>query len=179
MDNYSEEPGLGGVLDAMSAYRSLILAEALRRSLMGDPDVAGMWEQIGVHGPPYPKHWCGAFALSTYRAVLPSCTIDWRIGYGFAEQHLKRTLEPKPGDLVLYERNWHHALVRRVSGDGLDANEIESIDGNQGRGGAVRGDGVFAIRTRPREAAFAYYTIDGLLAAQLEADATAAYREDP
>jgi len=174
-DNFSEEPGIGGVFDAKDAYRERVLAEALRRSLLPDPDVADMWRSIGVGGPPFPKHWCGAFALSTLRTVLSSCGINWRVGFGFAEQHLPRTLSPRPGDVVIYERNWHHALVRRVTGAGLDPHEIETIDGNQGRGGAVVGPGIFAIRTRAREAAFAYYSIEKLLDAQVEADAAMAY----
>lgn len=169
-DNFSEEPGVGGVLDATDTYREQILAEALRRSQMHDPDVADMWRSIGVPGPPFPKHWCGAFALATIRAVLPSCTLEWVIGRGFALGNLPTTTEPKPGDVAIYQRNWHHALVRRV-----DGRNVSTIDGNQGPGGATVGDSIFALRERRLPDAYGYYSIEPLLVAQVEADAAKAY----
>lgn len=91
---------------------------------------------LDVLGPdwrgPYPKHWCGAFALWCLREAGLT---DWRweVGKGFLWR-LPRTTDPQPGDIGYLDQPFqHHFVVERA-----DKHTLTSIDGNQGAPGVQR-----------------------------------------
>lgn len=127
--------------------RNLVVSVALYELECGDPTGQKYWPGVGVERP-YPKHWCGAFALWCLRQA-GLCTWSWSIGKGFAFR-LHTTKTPEPGDIAYYSRKQHHAIVERVEGD-----TVHTVDGNQ--------PGI-KTRARPLKAAAAYYSIRSLIA---------------
>lgn len=95
-------------------------------------------------------NWCGIFGLWALHQADLAKGIMWRTGEGFLFR-LKQTSEPKPGDFAYFDKNQHHAIVRRVRGD-----EVDLINGN-GSGGVV------SLSTAPVSKARAYYSIQSLL----------------
>jgi hypothetical protein len=66
--------------------------------------------------PPFPPHWCGAFALWCLR-VANLCDWEWSLkadepGFLF---RLPKTDYPEPGDLVYRAKHQHHAVVVKSS----------------------------------------------------------------
>jgi peptidoglycan hydrolase-like protein with peptidoglycan-binding domain len=99
---------------------------------------------------PYPKHWCGAFALW---CLQQAGLIDWRweVGKGFLWR-LSRTTDPQPGDIGYLDQPFqHHYVVERA-----DKHTLTSIDGNQGTPGVQR-------RNRAINGKSAFFSIAALL----------------
>jgi hypothetical protein len=113
----------------MSNVREKIISIA--RSEIGPGRVDTYWRDVLVpgSGPPFPKHWCGAFALWCLRRAGLAPDVRWRIGYGFLEvERLPKTREPKPGDVAYFDKPFqHHALFEAQTADGF----LLTIDGNQ------------------------------------------------
>ncbi len=109
---------------------------------------------------PYPKHWCGAFALYKLREA-GLCDWLWQIkgilgatNWGFLFR-LERTNGPQPGDCCYLDQPFqHYCLVERVEGD-----TVHTIDGNQGTPGIQRKSHKLSDKR------WAHYTIASLLAA--------------
>lgn len=95
---------------------------------LGPGDPPKYWRSCRVAGPPFPKHWCGGFALWAIHQADVALDVAWKIGLGFCEvQRLPRTTQPKPGDVAYKDKPFqHHAVVASVSGD-----TVTTIDGNQ------------------------------------------------
>lgn len=95
---------------------------------LGPGDPPKYWRSCKVAGPPFPKHWCGGFALWAIHQADVALDVAWKIGLGFCEvQRLPRTTQPKPGDVAYKDKPFqHHAVVASVSGD-----TVTTIDGNQ------------------------------------------------
>lgn len=98
----------------------------LARGELGLSDASKYWRDVLTSGPPFPPHWCGAFALWALRqAGLTDW--HWQIGKGFLWR-LKRTTTPEPGDIGYVDQPFqHHFVVTEV-----DRHTIGSVDGNQG-----------------------------------------------
>ena len=111
---------------ATDAIRQRIVTAAAGELGPGDPPK--YWRSCRVPGPPYPKHWCGGFALWALHEAQVGLDVSWRIGLGFCEvERLPRTTRPKPGDVAYKDKPFqHHAVVERVDGD-----TVTTIDGNQ------------------------------------------------
>ncbi len=107
------------------------------------------WREVlhaGWRGP-YPKHWCGAFALAHLRWVgltswlweIPDITpggrVDGQPVSGFISRLAPKFMqvsraEIEPGDVCYLDAPYqHHAVVERVE-NGI----VYTIDGNQGSG---------------------------------------------
>ena len=123
--------GTGGELLKidMSNVRENIISIA--RAEIGPGRVDTYWRDVLTpgSGPPWPKHWCGAFALWCLRRAGLAADVRWRIGYGFLEvERLPKTREPKPGDVVYFDQPFqHHALFEAQTADGF----LLTVDGNQ------------------------------------------------
>jgi hypothetical protein len=123
----------------------------LARGEIGLSDAGKYWRD--VLGPswvgPYPKHWCGAFALWCLRqAGLTDW--QWQVGKGFLSR-LPQTRRPEPGDMGYVDQPFqHHFVVTEV-----DRHTIGSVDGNQGTPG---------VQARSRATGkHTYFSIAGLL----------------
>ena len=93
--------------DPRSAYEARDLVCFLALQDVGLSDPAPYWLECGVLKP-FPKHWCGAFALTVlHRAGL--CDYDWEIGKGFLYR-LPMTNAPQPGDILYFSKHQHHAI---------------------------------------------------------------------
>jgi hypothetical protein len=111
---------------------------------------------IRENGGTGPEAWCGDFAAYCYRhAGSHSVSRPWAsvrlVGQLLG---IKRTAAPRRGDLVRFTFD-HVALFVADHGD-----EIETIEGNTGRAGAVSdsatgGDGVYRKR-RPKSLVYDY-----------------------
>lgn len=126
------------------------IVEAARGEL-GPGDVREYWRSCGVP-PPYPQHWCGAFALWALHQAGVALDQMWDVGVGFvAPCRLRQTRQPLPGDIAYTDVPWqHHAIVESLAADGM----LTTIDGNQPD---VR------IRTRPRPPAIVFYAVQPLV----------------
>jgi hypothetical protein len=101
----------------------------IARAELGLSDASKYWRDVLTSGPPYPPHWCGAFALWCLRqAGLTDW--HWEIGKGFLWR-LRRTTEPQPGDIGYQDQPFQHHFVVADVGQ----HTIASIDGNQGSPG--------------------------------------------
>lgn len=133
--------------DADAALRPLVVFTAACEltnmdRLVSVGDLAGVRARVNEYwaavlrqpfAGPYPKAWCGAFALwALHQAGLGldlrwrfESTTDKRSGFLYA---LAKTKAPKPGDIAYLDQPWqHHAIVSAVDGD-----TVHTIDGNQG-----------------------------------------------
>ena len=63
--------------------------------------------------PPYPPHWCGAFALAMLH-VSGLTKWPWVIDKGFLDK-LAVTEYPQPGDIAYRKKKQHHAVVLKAS----------------------------------------------------------------
>lgn len=125
----------------------LKVAEAAQSQLsLSDP--APYWKACGVPYP-YPKGWCGAFALWCLHVAL-GCRWPWRIGTGFLYR-LPITKTPAIGDIAYFVKNQHHAVVVHLSGG-----VCTLVNGN-GVGGKV------TQSVCPFSSVTAFYNIEGLL----------------
>jgi hypothetical protein len=113
---------------------------------------------------PYPRHWCGGFALWCLHRSL-GC--DWLWGFGDHSGflwRLKKTDDPQPGDICYQAEPYqHHAVLvaRGIEDDG--GRSTITIDGNQG---AAPGVCKRVYRAHPKWTA--YYSIEPLVQAELE-----------
>lgn len=135
------------------ALRSVVVLAAAAE--IGPGRIDEYWRACNVPGPPYPKHWCGAFALWAIKQAGLALDVSWVIGKGFASA-LPITRSPLPGDVAYLDQPWqHHAIVER-----LDSDTLTTIDGNQP-------DVRRKIRPRPRDMVF--YSIQPYIDAYIEA----------
>ena len=102
---------------------------------------------------PYPRHWCGAFALWCLHEAL-GCDWAWKIGLGFLFR-LTPTDDPKPGDICYSDKPYQHHAVLLASG--VDFGTITQ-DGTQG---ASPGQCLRVHRQRPKWSAI--YSIESLV----------------
>lgn len=118
---------------------------------IGKSDAGKYWREALQSGPPYPPHWCGAFALWVLREAGLTDWY-WQIGKGFLWR-LPRTKTPEPGDIGYQDQPFqHHFVVVEVGNQTLT-----SVDGNQGNPG---------VQERNRKldlTKYAFYSIAGLL----------------
>jgi hypothetical protein len=100
--------------------------------------------------PDAPPYWCGIFALWALRKAGFACSVHWDIRTGRGFLHLLQpTTNPQPGDLAYIHNYQHHAIIERITPDGM----VHTIDGNTGPDNRV------ARKVRPRsEFAFFYDT---------------------
>lgn len=118
---------------------------------IGKSDATKYWREALQSGPPFPPHWCGAFALWALRTE-GLCDWYWQIGKGFLWR-LPRTRDPKPGDMGYQDQPFqHHFVVAEVG-----RQTFTSVDGNQGNPG---------VQERNRKldlSKYAFYSIASLL----------------
>jgi hypothetical protein len=115
-------------LDPLSTPAMYKRAEvvSIARTEIGKRDAAKYWEGVLPSGPPYPKHWCGGFALWVLRTAGLAPDVPWGIGRGFCYR-LPITNHPQIGDIAYFDQPYqHHAVVVEVSDRGL-----VTVDGNQ------------------------------------------------
>lgn len=130
-----------------SDYREAIVQAAAGQLGSLDTRVADYWTDAGCVAP-FPKEWCGAFALWCLHQAGCGLDVHWVIGLGFLlvpPRALALVVTPEPGDVSYKPHPWqHHAIVERVEGK-----TVHTIDGNQGppsfikRGSHELGDGRF------------------------------------
>jgi hypothetical protein len=109
------------------------------------------------------QEWCGLFCLATLHDSGIATSVFWRNGGGFCEeQRLPRVKLPEPGDVVYYDKPFHHhALVHSVD---EDAGTFASVDGNQAADTVV-------LRTKiPLSKPTCFYSIARLLRAALDTE---------
>jgi len=114
--------------------RAQVVSAAL--SQVGKANVNKYWLDVLETPPPYPKEWCGAFALWALHQAGLAKAWKWVIGKGFLYR-LPITKNPKPGDIAYFNTFQHHAIVQSV--DAINpsvARHVHLINGN-GTGGVV------------------------------------------
>lgn len=138
---------------------------AIARGELGEQDPDKYWRVVcpALMGHPHDVSWCGGFALWCLHAAGLTQQ-PWKQGLGFAEViPLRKVQLPEPGDIAVYARNWHHAIVERCANG-----RVYTIDGNSmpsPREGVVAHDGIGGNPApRPITDAFAYYSIASLVA---------------
>jgi hypothetical protein len=96
-------------------------------------DAAKYWREVlpsNWQGP-YPRHWCGAFALYCLRKVL-GCTWHWEVGKGFLFR-LRPTSAPQIGDICYQASPYqHHAVLTAIGTEADNTPYTITQDGNQG-----------------------------------------------
>jgi hypothetical protein len=114
---------------------------------------------------PYPRHWCGAFALWALRQTL-GCDCMWEIDgitnnkkrSGFLWQ-LRPATDPQPGDICYSDLPYqHHAVLLAIGEQDNGKRFTISQDGNQG---AAPGKCLRIYRKLPKWSAI--YSIESLL----------------
>lgn len=105
------------------------------------------------HGP-YPKSWCGGFALWCLRQAHLTDLL-WVPPFGFLSDgkrwRFDRTKHPEPGDIGYIDKPFQHYFVVVET----TPTEVASIDGNQGTG--------IVLARRRKLTAAAYFSIANLL----------------
>lgn len=113
---------------------------------LGSTNPEPYWEEVWTHGPPYPRHWCGAFALRNLR-LADLCDWHWLLarrandpsGFLFRLGPPRGWRPGDPfdgsvfdvGDIAYFAKNQHHAHVW-----GWHKRKVRLLQGN-GAGGAV------------------------------------------
>jgi hypothetical protein len=130
----------------------------------GPECVEGYRREVGL-GPTDGKHWCGIMALAMLRRVMTWITRKWRLGGGFCEEaKLDKVRTPKPGDIAVFQKNWHHCIVTAVD---EKASTFDSIDGNQGSHPPRKGEKtILEHKGRPLRSVYAFYSIKDWIDAQ-------------
>ena len=138
---------------------------------VGRNDPKPYWRSaLGPRPGPYPKHWCGAFALTALHEAGLALGVRWLIARlpndpsGFLLPALGRkaiTRTPEPGDIAYFNEFQHHAIVGDVEVDGA---LVELVNGNSrpyvdGRS-AVQ---LSRVLTHGPGAPSAYFSIAGLI----------------
>lgn len=118
----------------------MITAQELRQrvanlasSQEGSEDVAKYWREVlpSNWAGPYPRHWCGAFALWALRLAL-GCLWRWEVGKGFLYR-LRPTESPDLGDICYSAEPYQHHAVLTAIGLETDGTPYTiTQDGNQG-----------------------------------------------
>lgn len=84
------------------------------RQHVGEVNPVQYWQIVMPEAkPPYPPHWCGAFALAMLR-ISGLTDWDWKIGEGFLYR-LETTEFPQPGDIAYRKKKQHHAVILESS----------------------------------------------------------------
>jgi hypothetical protein len=124
---------------------------AVARGQLGESDASVYWRDVLTSGPPFPPHWCGAFALWCLRQANLT-DWHWEIGKGFLWR-LKRTYDPQIADIGYQDEPYQHHFVVTELGDIT----FTSVDGNQGHPGVQE-------RHRNKDPhKYAFYSIEQLL----------------
>ncbi len=131
----------------MHEARLLALVYARGERGIGRPNE--YWREVlGDKPPPYPKEWCGAFALWCLHGAGIAKDVLWVSGIGFLSHvegkklvwSVPKVTTPEPGDIAYFDKPYqHHALVEsldpapRFERDGFShaAWTLRTIDGNQ------------------------------------------------
>lgn len=123
---------------------------------LGNTDPQKYWESVLQQEfvGPFPKHWCGSFALAHIKKYVET-PILWEVGKGFCYQ-LKTTKSPLPGDVAYFTKGQHHALVERIIG-----NLVVTIDGNSWGESTGKINGVNRL-SRTINSVAAFYSIESL-----------------
>jgi hypothetical protein len=134
-------------------------------SQVGEQDPDKYWAEVcpALKGNPSTISWCGGFALWCLREA-GLVNWNWIQGLGFTEvvhngYRLPKVKRPEPGDIAVYQENWHHAIVERVSADGL---YVWVINGN-GMRSPKEGVTLTPAGGRKTSEAFAYYSLRDLV----------------
>ena len=127
---------------------------AAARAEVGAGDIPKYWKSCGIVAP-FPKYWCGGFALWAIHQAGVALDVKWKLALGFCEvQGLRRTKTPEPGDVAYTDAPWqHHAIVESFV-DGM----VSTIDGNQGPPQPVK-----RKAPRPVPPGMVFYSIDKFL----------------
>lgn len=151
--------GAGVTVPAFGAdYRLKVTEWAYGQVGRNDPQP--YWMSARGSRIPYPRHWCGAFALTALHEAGLATGTHWVIGSGFLWQ-LKMTRDPLPGDVAYFKRFQHHAIVGDVEVDGA---LVELVNGNsrplvEGRTSVQ----LSRVLTHGPGAPDAYYSIERLI----------------
>lgn len=120
---------------------------------------------------PYPKHWCGAFALWSLRRVL-GCVLTWEIATATKRESgflhhlpiLGRGIEPDLGDIAYLDAPFqHHAVVTAAGLNAAGSAFVITQDGNSGDP-----PGEVAEHWNLRAHWTCFYSIQGLVDAALQ-----------
>lgn len=126
--------------------RQLVVIAAASR--LGDPVSDEFW--AGTPGPPFPRHWCGAFALWALREAGVT-QASWIVEKGFLYPlRLRQTSSPKPGDIAYFHKYQHHAVVESVASGLLKHNRKDgdrAVGELGSQGGSSRRPGGAAVVT--------------------------------
>lgn len=98
-------------------------------SQLDNTDATPYWRDVMGGNGPWPKDWCGAFALWALHQAGLAKGIKWIQSLGFllvAPHALPTTKVPKPGDIAYFNKSQHHAVVKRLNADGT----VDLINGN-------------------------------------------------
>lgn len=98
-------------------------------SQLDNTDPTPYWrDTMGGNGP-WPRDWCGAFALWALHQAKLALNVKWiqSLGFLLVPPHALPVVKvPKPGDIAYFTKSQHHAIVKRVNTDGT----VELINGN-------------------------------------------------
>lgn len=133
-------------------FRSLVAELALEEE--GKTDPTEYWVESGV-APPFPRHWCGAFALTILHRAGLGRDVKWIVEKGFLYK-LRTTLTPRVGDIAYFRANQHHAVVV-----GVDGSMVRLVNGN-GVGGKV------TVSTSLKGAVTTFYSIQEWIDAKVK-----------
>lgn len=132
-----------------------------------------------MYGPKdiHTKAWCGIFVGSVLvlEGLWPAGAARWVDAHGFVGHAvaagLMRVVDVgEPGDVVVFNTLWHHAIVERCVGGRvytIDGNAIGSLGtGKDGgpREGCCAHDGKHGFMPRPIDHSVTFYSIHPLLA---------------
>jgi len=134
------------ICELASSQEGVVGAERYWREVLGPK-----WQG------PYPRHWCGAFALWCLREAI-GCNWEWKVGLGFLFRLLP-TDNPLPGDICYIDKPYqHHAVLLAIGEQDNGKRFTISQDGNQG---AAPGKCLRIYRKLPKWSAI--YSIESLL----------------
>lgn len=138
-------------------------------SQLDNTDASPYWRDVIGGNGPWPKDWCGAFALWALHQAGLARAVKWLVGKGFllaSSTPLPQTKVPKPGDIAYFNKSQHHAVVKRLNADGT----VDLINGN-GFNPAIQNGAiseVAASRTHMSNVT-AFYSIDPFIRQALAA----------
>lgn len=122
---------------------------------LGENDAKRYWEDVlpPTWKGPFPRHWCGAFALWCLRqAGLTDW--HWEVGKGFLYR-LPIVRVPEPGDIGYQDKPFQHHFVVTDVGQ----HTFSSVDGNQGTPGVQERHRSFQSALHP----YTFFSIQKLL----------------
>lgn len=98
-------------------------------SQLDNTDASPYWRDVMNPTGPWPKDWCGAFALWALHQAGLARGVKWIQSLGFLlvpPNALPIVKVPKPGDIAYFNKSQHHAVVKRLNADGT----VDLINGN-------------------------------------------------